>query len=154
MANRHIEKGCVMNRLQKSAWFNLLFATVAFLIVSPCVLLLARTNAKGIDYLIICLVFGSLGGLGGCLLLRRKGFEAHFDEREKMIYNRAIVWAAVVLLAFLGCVCIIPFFVLGGGNSVRVLYLPVIFLSTLFVGQLVHSAAILIQCSLEAENEQ
>ena len=143
-----------MNRLQKSAWFNLVVGTVAFLIASLCVFLLARTNAKGIDYLIICLVFGSLAGLGGYLLLRRKGFEAHFDEREKMIYKRAFVWAAIALLGFLCCVCFIPFFVLGGGNSVRVLYLPVISLSTLFVGQLVHSAAVLIQCSLEAEDEQ
>jgi hypothetical protein len=143
-----------MNRLQKSAWFNLLLVTVAFLIASPCVLLLARTNAKGIDYLIIPLVFGSLAGLGGYLLLRRKGFEANFDEREKMIYNRALLWAMIALMAFLGCVCYIPFFVVGGGNSVRVLYLPVVFLSTLFVGQLAHSAAILIQCSLETENEQ
>ncbi|HUW20002.1 MAG TPA: hypothetical protein VMW16_11940 [Sedimentisphaerales bacterium] len=143
-----------MNRLQKSAWFNIVVVTVAFPICSACVFLLARTNAKGIDYLIIFLVFGSLTGLGGYLLLRKKGFEAHFDEREKMIYNRALVWAMIALLAFLCCVCIIPFFVLGGGNSVRVLYLPVICLSTLLVGQLVHSAAVLIQCSLEAEDEQ
>jgi hypothetical protein len=100
------------------------------------------------------LVVSSLAGLGGYLLLRNKGFGAHFDEREKMIYKRAFVWAAIALLAFLACVCFIPFFVLGGANSVRVLYLPVIFLSTLFVGQLVHSAAVLIQCALEAEDEQ
>jgi hypothetical protein len=30
----------------------------------------------------------------------------------------------------------------------------VIFLSTLWVGQFVHSAAVLIQCALEAEDEQ
>jgi hypothetical protein len=143
-----------MTRLQKSAWFNLVVATVAFIIASACVFLLARTNAKGLDYLIVFLVFGSLAGLGGYLLLRKKGFEAHFDERERMIYKRAFLWATIALLAFLGCVCFIPFFVLGGGNSVRVLYLPVIFMSTLFVGQLVHSAAVLIQCSLEAEDEQ
>jgi len=143
-----------MNRLQKSAWFNLLLVTVAFPIASLGLFLMTRTNAKGIDYLIIFLVAGSLAGLGGYLLLRKKGFEAHFDEREKMIYNRALVLAMIALLAFLGCVCFIPFLVLGGGNSVRVLYLPVIYLSTLFVGQFVHSAAVLIQCSLEAEDEQ
>jgi membrane protease YdiL (CAAX protease family) len=143
-----------MNRLQKSAWFNLLVVTVLFPIASLGLFLLARTNAKGVDYLIIFLVLGSLAGLGGYLLLRKKGFEAHFDEREKMIYKRAFEWSMIALLAFLGCVCFIPFFVVGGGNFVRVLYLPVIFLSTLFVAQFVHSASILILCALEAEDEQ
>ncbi|HUT28497.1 MAG TPA: hypothetical protein VMX13_01805 [Sedimentisphaerales bacterium] len=143
-----------MNRLQKSAWFNLVVVTGVFPIAALGLFLMARTNAKGIDYLIIFLVFGSLAGLGGYLLLRKKGFEAGFDEREKTIYKRAFEWATIALMLFLCCACIIPFFVLGGGNSVRVLYLPVIFLSTLWVGQFVHSAAVLIQCALEAEDEQ
>ena len=49
-------------------------------------------------------------------------------------------------------ICIVPFFVLGGRNVICVYYLPVVFLSTLFTAQFVHSAAILVQCALEDDN--
>jgi hypothetical protein len=87
-------------------------------------------------------------------LFHKKGYEADFDEREKMINKRAFSFAAMGLTVFLACVCFIPFFVLGGQNVVKVYYLPLIFFCSLFAAQFVHSMAILIQCSLEEENGQ
>jgi cell division protein FtsW (lipid II flippase) len=141
-----------MNRLQKSAWFELAVVAVAALVGPLLFYLMARSNAKGIDYVLISVVVGSITFLAVFLVSRKKGFEAGFDEREKTIYKRALVWAVHGLGGALGVACIIPFWVLGGRNVIRVYYLPVIFFGVLFVGQFIHSAAVLIQCALEEED--
>ena len=97
---------------------------------------------------------GILTGLGICVFYRKKSPEAGFDEREKMIYRRAFWMAACALTVFLGCICIIPFFVLGGQNVIKVYYLPLIFLGSLFASQFVHSVAILVMCALEDDDGQ
>lgn len=143
-----------MSRLQKAAWFNLVVITICFIISIPCLFFLARVNAKGIEYLLTCFVIACITTPVFYMLYRKKSFEAGFDEREKMINRRAFTCAVMGLTVFLACVCFIPFFVLGGRNVVKVYYLPLIFLSTLFAAQFVHSIAILIQCLLEEEDGQ
>ncbi len=143
-----------MSKLRKSAWINLIAVTICAIVSGAGFSLLALLNAKGIDLILIFFIVGSLTGLGVYMFYRKKSPEAGFDEREKIIYKQAFRLATCALTLFLGCVCIIPFFVLGGQNIIKVYYLPLIFLSTLFAGQFVHSTAILIQCSMEEENEQ
>jgi len=143
-----------MSKLQKSAWTNLIAVSMCAIVGGAGFSLLFLLNAKGIDYIFIFFIVGSLTSLGIYMFYRKKSPEAGFDEREKMIYKRALGLAACALTIFLGCVCIIPFFVLGGQNVIKVYYLPLIFLSTLFAAQFVHSMAILIQCSMEEENGQ
>jgi len=143
-----------MNKLQKSAWRNLVGVTICVPVSIICHYLMARSNARGISYILIWLIVGSVGGLTMYLILRKKGLAAGFDEREKEISKRAFIWAANTLLVFLGCMCIIPFFALGGASDIPVFYLPVVFFCTLFVTQFAYSAAILIQFQLEAEDER
>ncbi len=143
-----------MSKLQKAAWVNLIVVSMCVIVAVPIFLLLASRNAKGIDYIFIFFIVGILTGLGIYMFYRKKSPEAGFDEREKMIYKRAFGLAACALTIFLASVCIIPFFVLGGQNVIKVYYLPLILLSTLFAAQFVHSMAILIQCSLEEEDGQ
>jgi hypothetical protein len=143
-----------MNKLQKSAWINLVGVTVCTPLAIMFIYLMARSNAKGFGYLLICLIVGSLSGLTLFLLFRKKGLEAGFDEREKAIHKRSFIWSAYALAVFLACVCIIPFFALGGGSDIPIFYLPVIFFCTLFFAQFVHSAAVLILCQLEDEDER
>lgn len=143
-----------MNRLQKSAWFNLILVTVCVAVAGSLFSVMTSLNVKGIGQLSIFMITGCLSALGVNMVLRKKGFETGFDERERKIYWGAFIWSAYVLLIFLACVCIIPFFVLGGRKSVPVYYLPLIFLSALFIAQFVHSAVILIRCSQEEENGQ
>ena len=143
-----------MSRLQKAAWFNLVVITICLIISIPCLFFLARVNAKGIEYLLTCFVIACITTPVFYILYRKKSYEADFDEREKMINRRAFSFAAMGLTVFLACVCIIPFFALGGQNVIKVYYLPLIFLSTLFAAQFVHSMAILIQCSMEEEDGQ
>lgn len=141
-----------MNKLQKAAWFNLGMVTVCMIISIPFFFFLTWRNAKGVDYLLIFFVVACITTPIFYLLHRKKGHEAGFDEREKMINKRAFSFAAMGLTVFLAGICFIPFFVLGGQNVIKVYYLPLIFLSTLFAAQFVHSMAILIQCSMEEED--
>jgi hypothetical protein len=143
-----------MNKLQKAAWFNLGVMTVCMIIAIPCFFFLTSRNAKGIDYILIFFIIACITTPVCYILYRKKGYEAGFDEREKMINRRAFSFAAMGLTVFLACVCVIPFFVLGGQNVIKVYYLPLIFLSTLFAAQFVHSMAIIIQCALEEEDGQ
>jgi uncharacterized membrane protein YozB (DUF420 family) len=143
-----------MSKLQKAAWFNLAMITICISISLPCLYLLARVNAKGIDYLLVCFVVACLVSPVAYILVKKKGFEARFDEREKMINRNAFTISVLGLIIFLGCVCTIPFFVLGGQSFIKVYYLPLIFFCSIFAAQFVHSAAIIVQCALEEEDGQ
>ncbi|MBL7189022.1 MAG: hypothetical protein ISS70_22070 [Phycisphaerae bacterium] len=143
-----------MTKLQKSAWFNLIAVSMCAIVGGVGFSLLSLLNAKGIHLIFIFFIVGSLTGLGICVFYRKKSPEAGFDERERMINKRAFGMAACALTIFLACICIIPFFVLGGQNVIKVYYLPLIFLGTLFAAQFVHSVAILVMCALEDDDEQ
>ncbi len=143
-----------MTTLQKSAWTNLVAIIVCVLISSLGFLTLTRTNAKGIELIVIGFVAACAGGLGTYLVSRKRGFDAHLDERERLIYRRSLQWSGLAVIGFLGCICIVPFFIVGGQGLLHAYYLPVIFLSTLFTAQFVHSAAILVQCAREADDGQ
>jgi len=143
-----------MSKLQKAAWFNLGIVTVFTLISMLMFVNFARMNAKGVDCIIVGFVAACIATPVIYILLKKKGIEKDFDEREKMISKRAFNISAIGLLIFLMIVCTIPFFVVGGGNVIKAIYLPMIFFSTLLVTQFVHSMAILIQCSMEEENGQ
>jgi uncharacterized membrane protein YhdT len=141
-----------MSKLQKAAWFNLGMITVCIIISLIIFSFLTSWNAKGVDDIIIGFIVACITAPALYIIHRKKSYEAAFDEREKAINKRAFSFAAMSLTIFLGCVCIIPFFVLGGQNDIKVYYLPLIFFCYLFAGQFVHSMAILIQCALEDDD--
>ncbi|MBN1361321.1 MAG: hypothetical protein JW993_12045 [Sedimentisphaerales bacterium] len=143
-----------MSKLEKAAWVNLAVVIACVLIGSIGFFALTRMNARGVGNIIVVFVVACVSGLGTYLMRRKRGFEAHLDERERLIYKRSLEWAFVAAIAFLACICIVPFFVLGGQNVIRVYYLPVVFLSTLFAAQFVHSAAILVQSAREDDDAQ
>jgi uncharacterized membrane protein YhdT len=143
-----------MSRLQKAAWFNLAMGAGSALTAGLCFALLARLNAKGMDDVLIFFIVACVLTPILYILYRKKSFEAGFDERENMIYRRAFTLSAWVLMVFLAGICIVPFFVLGGQSVIRVYYLPLVFVSTLFTAQFAHSVAILVQCELEEDDGQ
>ena len=143
-----------MSKLQKSAWVNLVAAVGFMLIGGPGTSYLAKVNAHGIVYVLICLIVPCVLAPVAYIWYRKKSLEAGFDEREKMINRQAFTISALVLAFFLMGVCVVPFFWLGGQSLIRVYYLPVIFFSTLFTAQFVHSAAILVQCAREDNDGQ
>jgi len=141
-----------MSKLQKSAWVNLGIMTILTVFCMLCFVFMAKNNAKGIDYIIICFIVGCVSAPLIYVYLKKRGIERNFDEREQLIYKRSFAISAVAMMAFLFALCTIPFFVVGGANVVKVLYLPLIFYSALFAAQFIHSMAIIIQCAMEEEN--
>jgi uncharacterized Tic20 family protein len=143
-----------MSKLQKSAWFNLAFVTISSLFAILCFAFAAGRIEEGFNYInvILCLVAISIVIPVVLMIHRKKSYEASFDEREKVINRRATVLSFSGLAVFLYLACFIPFVALGGGNTIKIIYLSVIFICTAFTTQLFKSVAIIIQCALEGEN--
>jgi hypothetical protein len=145
-----------MSKLQKSAWFNLGLITIGCLFAMLCFVLAASRVEKGFNYInvILCLIMLCIIIPVMCIIAKKKSYEAGFDEREKMINQRATNLSLSGLIIFLYLACFIPFVALGGGNIIKVIYLPVIFICTVFTAQLIKSIAVIVQCALEEEDGQ
>jgi uncharacterized membrane protein YozB (DUF420 family) len=143
-----------MSKLQKSAWFKLGFVTIGGLFAMLCFVFAASRIEKGFNYInvIFCLIMMCIIIPVVLIIAKKKSYEAGFDEREKMINQQATTLSLYSLLIFLYFACLIPFVALGGGNTIKVVYLPVIFICTVFAAQLIKSLAIVIQCALEEED--
>lgn len=140
-----------MSKLQKSAWFYLGLVTTSSLFATLCFALAASRIEKGFNYInaILCLIMMCIIIPAALLIARKKNYEAGFDEREKTINQRAIRLSLSGLIIFLYFACFIPFVALGGGNIIKVVYLPVIFVGTVLAVQLIKSIPIIVQCVLE-----
>jgi uncharacterized membrane protein YhdT len=141
-----------MSKLQKSAWVNLGLVTALTLINMLMLVFMAKNNAKGVDFIIVGFVPACIATPIIYIVLKKKSIERNFDEREKMVSKRAFMIAALGLFIFLLIVCFVPFFVVGGGNVIKVIYLPIIFNSTLLVTQFIYSMVVIIQCTMEEED--
>ena len=143
-----------MSKLQKSAWFNLGLITIGSLFAMLCFILAASRIEKGFNYInvILCLIMMCIIIPVIYIIAKKKSYEAGFDEREKMINQRATNLSLSGLIIFLYLACFIPFVALGGGNIIEVVYLPVIFICTLLTAQLIKSIAVIVQCSMEEDN--
>jgi hypothetical protein len=138
-----------MNRAQKIAWFNLIVLLTA---------LGLSTIAIGILYYIAGLPLrcslGGFGLLGICgliglspILFRKKQSQVGFDERDQLIHKRATLIAYSVFWVFFTAACMIPWWVLKTGASIRVVVLPVMLAGGFIIVQLVQSVAVLVQYS-------
>jgi hypothetical protein len=144
-----------MSKLQKAAWFNLGFVTIVSLFAILFFILGAGRIEKGFNYVNAILCLAIMGGIvipATYIIAKKKSYEAGFDEREKSINERATTLSLSGSLIFLYFACFIPFVALGGGNIIMIIYLPVVFICTVFAGQLIKSIAIIVQCVLEQEN--
>ena len=143
-----------MSKLQKSAWFNLALITIGSLFAMLCFTLAASRIEKGFNYInvILCLLMMCLISPVICIIAKKKSYEAGFDEREKMINQRATTLSLSGLVIVLYLTCFIPFVALGGGNIIKVVYLPVIFICTVLTTQIIKSIVVIVQCALEEEN--
>ncbi len=143
-----------MSKLQKSAWFNLGFLTIGSLFALLCFYWAAGRIEEGFNYinvilflLMLCFIVPAVYIIG-----QKKSYEACFDEREKMINQRATSFSLWSLLIVLYLTCFVPFVAFGGGNIIKVVYLPVIFIFTVLTAQLIKSIAIIVQCTLEEKD--
>jgi uncharacterized membrane protein len=144
-----------MSKLQKAAWFNLGFVAIVSLFAILFFILGAGRIEKGFNYVNAILCLAMMGGIVipvTYIIAKKKSYEASFDEREKSINERATTLSLSGSVIFLYFACFIPFVALGGGNIIRIIYLPVIFMCTIFAGQLIKSIAIIAQCALEEKD--
>ena len=140
-----------MNRLQKKAWTELIACAVMIILIAiPSFLRMAKTNTKGLDYLLICLIVGVPAGLVMYLLEAKK--LKQFDEREKELIRKAENISLGCFIFYLLAFSVAAFFIIGGKGSIAVVTLPIMVFSGMFFGQCIQSAIILIQCEKE-DNE-
>ena len=136
-----------MNVLQKKAWVDLGGMTACVAVAGAGMGLMVRFNAQGMVDLMVFLIAGLTAGLVSGL--RNMRIVSRFDERERMIAQRAFVLASYAFAGFFGCGAFAVFFIAGGKSRVPVYALPVLFLADLFLAQFIESAAILIQFARE-----
>ncbi len=113
---------------------------------------MVRVNAEGDAF---GSIFSILTGITASVIVyvRSLSKENNLDEREKMIARKSFEWASKTFIVFMG----FAMFGIFGFSDVRskipVYFLPYLFLAGLFLTQLVESAAILIWCAREQQNE-
>jgi len=141
-----------MNRLQKKAWVELIACGVMIVLITiPAILFLASRNARGLDYLLIALIVGAPTGLIAYLIELKKLND--YDEREKEIIRKAFMLSMMIFVFYLFVFAFTAFFLIGGKEKMPVVFLPLMVLTGIFLAQCVQSAALLIQCSKEEDDE-
>lgn len=93
-----------------------------------------------LGFLLMCL--SGLGGIGFFIFKKDKG-KVTFDERDRLIKERAKLGGFTAAFLFVGMACMIPFFVLGPKANVSVRWLPQIFFGAGISYFFVHSVVIL-----------
>ena len=136
-----------MNRLQRKAWVDLGCVTACVAVAGAGIGLMVHFNAQGIDDLMIFLIPGLIAGLVSGLWNMR--IVSRFDEREKIIAQRAFVLSSCAFVLFFGCGAFAVFIIAGGKSDVPAYALPVLFVADLVLAQFIQSAAILIQFARE-----
>ena len=143
-----------MNRAQKIALYNL-------------IVIIASLTITGAAIGILAIVYGmpkALGGLGflgiGALiglsriLFRKKRGEISFDERDLLIFRRAAFAAYSTFWFLFTAACMIPWWILETGASIRVVVLPCMLAGGFVIVQLIQSIAILVQYGWTGKGEK
>lgn len=141
-----------MNRLKKKAWTELIVAFGIIVFISiPCVLMASTNNAQGWGWLVLCIIISGPMILNGYLseikTLKR------FDEREQNILRKSFsIWAGVFSL-YLLIFSFAAFFLIGGGQTVPVVWMPIMVLTGIVIAQCAQSFVVLVQCAEEDDDD-
>jgi hypothetical protein len=140
-----------MNRLEKKALANLGGMILCVIIAGLGIWWMVRYNIRGPMALILFWISGLIAS--SVTYIKSIKHWAKLDEREKNIAQRAGRLSNGVFIFFLYCASFTVFLVVGANNPVPAYFLPVLFLSGLFLMVFVYSAAILVQFSRERNDE-
>lgn len=144
-----------MNRIQKISWWIVIWISIggSFAAIATAVLFfivgMPWSRAQG------GLGFLGIAGLGGLgpLIFRKDPGKVTCDERDKLINTRAALAGFIAAYMVTGFACMLPFFIMGPNATISVGCLPWIFMASVLICFLVHSAAILIQYGWRDKNE-
>ncbi|MDH4238163.1 MAG: hypothetical protein OEW48_01235 [Phycisphaerae bacterium] len=143
-----------MNREQKIAL--LMIIAISAGVVAGCVVFGILYFIVGIPGSLAGFAFigiGGLGGLGSLIFKKDKG-KITFDERDKLIKEKAKLAGFTASFLFAGLGCMIPFFILGPKASISVIWLPNIWCGTFLTAFFVHSVAIMVQYGRTGKGEK
>lgn len=136
-----------MTRLQRNAWIELAAVTFCIPVAGAVLANMVRLNAKGLYMIVYCIVPVCIVVLVSYLQELRS--MKKYDERERKIRQKSILISCHVVISFLVITSFVIFFIFGGKSFVPVYYLPGLMLWSIFIGQFVQSAIILIQSAKE-----
>ena len=141
-----------MSILQKMAWKCLAGAFAGLLIVGICIDLFIRFNVKGGGFGgVISILVGIT--IGVIFYIRNLPKENQLDEREKTIAKKSFEWASKTFVVFMAITMLGIFEFSGARSKIPTYCLPYLFMTGLFIAQLVESATILIWCAKEQADE-
>lgn len=143
-----------MNRAQKTAW--LLVITISAGFVLSCIAVVILYIKSGMPTALAGFAFmavAGLGGLGPSIFKKDKG-NVTFDERDKLIKEKAKLAGFTASFLFAGLACMTPFFVFGPKASISVSWLPNIWAGTFLTAFFIHSVAVLVQYGREEKSHE
>lgn len=143
-----------MNRAQKTAW--LLVITISAGFVLSCIAVVILYIKSGMPTALAGFAFmavAGLGGLGPSIFKKDKG-NVTFDERDKLIKEKAKLAGFTASFLFAGLACMTPFFIFGPKASISVSWLPNIWAGTFLTAFFIHSIAVLVQYGREEKNHE
>lgn len=143
-----------MNREQKMALTMVITILSAFLLSCIAVAILyfkVGMPRALLGFLLMCL--SGLAGFGFFIFKKDKG-KVTFDERDRLIKERAKLGGFTAAYLFVGMACMIPFFVLGPDRAISVTWLPNIFIGAGISHFFVHSVVILEQYGWRNKGEK
>ena len=154
--NIHLLGESVMNRIQKMAWWIVIWISAGVILAVTAIAVLHfvigmpwATAKAGLGFLGIA----GFGGLGPLIFSKDKG-KATCDERDVLINRRAAIGAFGTAYLVTGLACMLPFFVLGPKANIPVTWLPMIFMAAGLITFFVHSVAILVQYGRGQKGEE
>jgi hypothetical protein len=134
-----------MKRIEKIAWS---FVITTLLAVVCSVVAVSVLYAKfGMPRASAGLGFLGIAGLGGFapLFFKKDSGPVKCDERDREIARRAALMGFTAAYLLVGLTCMVPFFIYGPDMTIRIIWLPRIFMAAGLSHFFAYSVAILIQ---------
>jgi len=142
-----------MKRIQKIAWWLLVWISAGFVVSAIAVVVLYFK--VGMPKAFAGISFMGIAGFGGLgpLIFGKDKDKVTCDERDKLINSRAAVAGFGAAFLVTGVACMLPFSILGPQATISITWLPMIFGAAALTSFFVHALAILIQYGWSNKNE-
>ena len=145
-----------MNRIQKMAWWMLIWISAGVILAAIAVTVLLFVIGLPWSIARAGLAFLGIAGLGGLapFIFKKDPGKVTCDERDRLINTRACAAAFASAYFVTGLACMLPLFILGTEATISIEWLSNTWLAAGLVAFFVHSAAILVQYGWRAKDNE
>ena len=143
-----------MKRIEKIAWSFVI--TISLAVVCSTVAVSVLYAKFGMPKASAGLGFIGIAGLAGLapLFFKKDSGPVKCDERDREIARRAALMGFTAAYLLVGLTCMVPFFIYGPDMTIRIIWLPMIFMAAGIAHYFFYSLAILLQYRTgDKENE-